>query len=301
MRRWLTAVALAGVAALSLTGCANPAGVDGELTDDWMAMAEPKPFTPEAGVCLAEDFADTAYLSSYRPVDCTVAHKVETVAVETFTGGIAQRATPPGRGTEEIRTAYGACDRKATEYVGAEWRSGRLWLGVAVPSVQAWSGGARWFRCDLVEVKSVEDDGDTVSRTTSLKDVLKSASPLSLGCYAVKLDSSKNIDTMPTTDCGKTHNSEFVGVWKSTASSYPTSNSDWTRYYDECRKLVAKYVGVPNDGDMKYRTGVVALPGGKADWDAGNRGVRCYLWLSSRKLTKSLKGAGTRELPIQYA
>ncbi len=300
MRRWLTAVAVAGVVALSLTGCANPAGVDGELIDDWAAMAAPKAFTPEAGVCLSSDFADTAYLSSYSPVDCTAAHKVETVHVGTFTGSDAG-ANPPSRGSTEMRSAYGVCDRKATEYTGAEWRNGRLWLGVAVPSNQAWSGGARWFRCDLTEVSSVEDDGDTVSRTASLKDVLKSVSPLNLGCYGVTLDSSKNIDKMTTTDCRKSHNSEFVGVWKSTASAYPSKDSDWARYYAECRKLVAKYVGTPNDANMKYRTGVVALPGGRADWTAGNQGVRCYLWLSSRKLTKSLKGAGTSALPIQYA
>jgi hypothetical protein len=103
---------------------------------------------------------------------------------------------------------------------------------------------------------------------------------------------------MPAVDCRKGHNAEFVGVWKAPDMSYPAKAGDWTRFYAECRTLVAKYAGVPDDGDLQYRTGVVALPDGPDEWNAGNRGVRCYLWLSGRTLTRSLKGAGTSGLPI---
>ena len=31
-----------------------------------------------------------------------------------------------------------------------------------------------------------------------------------------------------------------------------------------------------------------------------HNGVRCYLWLDGVKLTSTLKGKGTKSLPIQY-
>jgi hypothetical protein len=171
---------------------------------------------------------------------------------------------------------------------------------VALPSTPAWTGGSRWFRCDVTELTNVEDNGDTATRTTDLRDVLKKSSPLSLGCYAIKLAKDDSIDTMPAANCGKPHNGEFAGVWTAPETPYPTKDADWSPFHDECRKVIAKYVGLPNDGNLKYRTGVISLPGGSGDWKAGNRGVRCYLWLSGRTVSTSLKGAGAAALPIQY-
>ncbi|GAA4680018.1 septum formation family protein [Phytohabitans rumicis] len=300
MRRWIAAMALGGAAALALSGCGNPAGVDGDLTDDWTAVAEPKSFVPPAEVCYSADYAETAYLSSFSPVDCASSHRLETVFVGEFSGAAASRTTPPAKGSAEVRTAYAECDAKTKEYVGSDWRNGRLWLGVVVPSPQAWTGGARWFRCDVTEVANVEDNGDTSSRTGSIRDVLKAASPLSLTCYSVKLAKDSSIDTMPAAACNKAHNSEFAGVWNAPDTTYPSKSAEWDRFHNECRKVIAKFAGVPNDGNLKYRTGVVSLPGSEAEWKDGNRGVRCYLWLSERTVNRSMKGAGTNGLPIQY-
>ncbi|GAB3796701.1 septum formation family protein [Micromonospora zhanjiangensis] len=300
MRRWSTVVAVAGAAVLLLTGCGAPAGVDRDLTDDWAALTEPKAFTPPTGVCQSGEFAETAYLSAFDPVDCASPHMTETVHVGTFTAAAATRQTPPPPGSAEYRTAYRECDARASGYVGADWRSGRLWLGVALPSTQAWAGGSRWFRCDLVELTTVEDEGNPTTRTGSLRGGLKTGSPLALRCYAVKLDSKKRIDKMPAAECTKTHNGEFTGVWTAPEGNYPTRDADWVRFYAECRNVVAKYVNAPADANMRFRTGVVALPGTPDDWKAGNRGVRCYLWISNRNLTASLKGAGVAALPIQF-
>jgi hypothetical protein len=60
-------------------------------------------------------------------------------------------------------------------------------------------------------------------------------------------------------------------------------------------------VGLPDDGDLQYRTGTVVVPGGQDDWQAGNRGVRCYLYVSDKTFTRSLEGAGAKALPIRYA
>ncbi|MDQ7906959.1 septum formation family protein [Phytohabitans sp. ZYX-F-186] len=301
MRRWIAAIALGGATALLLSACSNPAGVDGDLTDDWAAVPEPKPFVPPAEVCHSGDFAEVAYLSSFNPVDCASPHRLETVYVGQFTGAAASASAPPAKGSPEIRTAFAECDAKTKEYLGADWRTARLWMGVVLPSPQAWAGGSRWFRCDVTEVTNAEDSGYTTSRSGSVKGALKSASPLSLGCFQVTLARDSSIDTMPATACTKDHNSEFAGVYSAPDGSYPSKSADWDKMHNECRKVIAKFAGVPNDGNLKYRTGVVSLPANDDDWTNGNRGVRCYLWLSERKVNRSLKGAGPNGLPIQYA
>jgi Septum formation len=301
MRRWIATIAVGGATAIALSACGNPAGVDGDLTNNWAKMSEPKPFVPPAEVCHSADFAEVAYLSSFNPVDCASAHRLETVHVGQFTGAAASASAPPANGSPEIRAAFAECDAKTKEYVGADWRTGRLWMGVVVPSPQGWSGGSRWFRCDIAEVTNAEDSGHTTGRTGSVKGALKSPSRLSLGCFNVKLARDSTIDTMPAIECNKDHNSEFVGIYVAPDSAYPRGSAAFAKLYNECRRVIAKFAGVPMDGNITYRTGVVALPGSENDWQNGNRGVRCYLWLSERKVNRSLKGVGPDGLPIQYA
>jgi hypothetical protein len=285
-----------------LTGCAMPEGVDGDVGDDWKQMAAPTGFEPVAEACHAGGFADVGLRSAYEAVPCAETHRTETVAVGTFTGEAATAAAPPKKGSAGAREAYASCDEEATAYVGGSWHTARLWLGVVQPSAAAWTGGARWYRCDLLEISSVEDDGDLVARTGTLRDALRVPdSPLLLTCYAVAVDSSGAIDTMPGAACTDTHNAEFVGVWTAPDTlAYPVAGDDWAEFHVGCRTLIAEFVGVPDDKNLEFRTGVVSLPGGQDVWAAGDRAVRCYLWVDGAKLTGSLKGKGDKALPIQY-
>jgi hypothetical protein len=65
--------------------------------------------------------------------------------------------------------------------------------------------------------------------------------------------------------------------------------------------VVASFAGVPNDDKLRYRVGQITYAFGKPEWDLGNRGVRCYIWMEGKTFTRSLKGAGTAGLPINYA
>ena len=65
------------------------------------------------------------------------------------------------------------------EFLGADFRYGPVWLGVAVPTQLAWDGGARWFRCDVTELEAVA--GEPVTRQGSLAGALASGEPLRLG------------------------------------------------------------------------------------------------------------------------
>jgi hypothetical protein len=302
MRRWLSTLALTVAAGIALAGCGNPAGVDGALTDDWPALPEAGPFVPAAGVCHPGAFAETVALADHQPVECVSPHQVETVHVGTFADAAAGLPAPPARDSAEVSAAYTECDGKAREYVGDEWRHGRLWLGVALPTPVAWTAGARWFRCDLREMTDIEGRARPASREASLRGALVESSPLRLTCYAVDLTGTGRIEKMSPAGCDQRHNGEFVGVWRAPADlGYPARAGEWARFYTECYNVLADYAQVPKDRNLRARAGVVVLPASEAEWRAGNRGVRCYLWINDAQFTRSAKGAGPAGLPVRRA
>ena len=71
MRR-ATASAVALAVLLALAGCAE-AGVDGDLTDDWPALGEPRPFLPVAGSLATRPRAPGRCRRRRAAVDCRCA------------------------------------------------------------------------------------------------------------------------------------------------------------------------------------------------------------------------------------
>ncbi|WP_229067785.1 septum formation family protein [Actinoplanes sp. DH11] len=287
---------------LLAAGCGGSSAVDGDLTNNWGAMAVATSFRPVAETCHLANFAATGPRSTYEEVDCEVLHRTETVFVGEYTGAAAEAEQPPAGASTAGKAAYRTCDTRTNEYAGGPWRHARLWIGVTNPSPAGWDGGARWFRCELVELDSIEDDGALVQRIGSLRGALENeSSELMLTCYDIGRDERGSITTMPAVDCAQKHEAEFVGIWDAPAkASYPKGDATWEEFHGGCRMLVARYVGVPDDADLRYRTGVVSLPGNTEVWAQGDHGVRCYLWLEGAELTGSLKGKGTKALPVQY-
>lgn len=293
---------LAGLLLVLLTACGNPGGVDGDLTNRWAAMPAPTGFVPAAATCHLGTFTSIGTRAGYDEVDCALNHRTETVYVGDYPTPAADADAPPLDGSAAARAAYRTCDVKTTEYVGGQWRSARLWIGVTHPSAVAWSGGSRWFRCDVVEISSIEDDSELAERIGTVKDaVAQGASPLLLTCYAIQIDAKGAIGSMPPASCAAAHNAEFAGIWYAGATAaYPTTDSQWAGFHTGCRELIASYVGVPDDTDLQYRTGVVSLPGGRDVWAQGDHAVRCYLWLDGATLTSSLRDKGASALPVQF-
>jgi hypothetical protein len=282
-------------------GCGGPGGVDGNLTNGWGPMAAATGFEPVAGACHSANFNAVGARATYEEIDCKLRHRTETVYVGTYESPAADADEPPADGSAGARAAYHVCDDKTTTYVGGPWRNARLWIGVTHPTAAAWTGGARWFRCEVLEISSVEDDGGLVQRAGSLQDALADGSgDLMLACYAIQHGDAGAIKTMPGVSCAAKHNAEFAGVWFADNLAYPEDDAGWAKFHDGCRKLIAGYVGVPVDNDLQYRTGVVSLPGSRDVWALGDTGVRCYLWLDGAQLTGSLKGKGVKSLPVQY-
>jgi hypothetical protein len=283
---------------LLLSACGNPAGVDGNLTNNWKAMPDAVIPTPPSGACYNVTTDDPTSVTKWpAPVDCATTHTVETAYVGTFTGADAQRSAAPSSGSTGRRTAYEKCAEEVKGYLGDDWRTGRLDLFVVLPITLHWQGGARWFRCDLLEYKDL-DDYDVVLRTASLKGGLGGDRPVGLSCITVTLTSDNRIDRKTPSACDTQHNGEFAGVFDLPDGPYPTDRAAASKArLDGCGQLVATYAAIPNDANLQDRIGWIAVPFNEFEWGLGNRGVRCFAH-SADPLTRSIKGAGPTVLPI---
>ncbi|WBB89765.1 septum formation family protein [Verrucosispora sp. WMMC514] len=293
MRRWLTGVALGAVVALAATGCTRPAGTDGDLVDDWASMAVPASFTPDSGTCHRRP-QEVGYLSAYAPVDCAEPHQAETLHVGTLTDVTGNR--PPEVGSEGMRVAFGECDRQVRRIMGGDWRAARIGLTVVLPSPPAWAGGARWFRCDVHELRGL-DTPVPVRRTASLTGVLDKSSPLRHGCFNARTEGDEVIE-MVAVECTARHRAEFVGLWQAPQSGWSEFLENPARAHRGCRGAIARYAKVPDDGNLQFRVGTIFYHPAEGEWRSGNRSVKCFIWMSDRTLTRSVKAAGTRALPI---
>ncbi|GIJ79318.1 Septum formation [Micromonospora phaseoli] len=293
MRRWLTGVALGAVVTTTLLGCTKPAGTDGDLVDGWAPMAAPTVFTPEAGTCHARP-QDVGYLSAYAPVDCAQPHRAETLHVGTLDD--VAGTSPPKTGSAGMRTAFGECDRRARAALGGDWRGARIGISVVLPSPQAWTGGARWFRCDAHELQGL-DTPIPVRRTDSLSGSLDGSSKLRHGCFDAKTEGD-DVTEMVAVKCSAGHRSEFAGIWRAPDTSWSAFLKDTGRAHRGCRSTIARFAKVPDDGNLQYRVGTIFYHPSEDEWRSGNRGVQCFLWISDRTLTRSMKGAGPQALPI---
>ncbi|GHJ46439.1 hypothetical protein Cs7R123_37810 [Catellatospora sp. TT07R-123] len=294
MSRVVAGILLGAVTLLAASACTPelPKHIDGNLTNGWPAMAEPKGWEPKADMCM-KAFHDSLSRSMYEPVECDRGHSYETVGIGEFTGEAANAEKAPAAGSAALKAAWSDCDKKATAFVGADWRGGMLWMGVSVPGSVSWTSGSRWYLCQIAALD--RSYGDPSLRSISLKDELTKNSPLKYGCYQYG-------SSMVAIDCKKAHNSEYAGIWNAPANmTYARLPKADDTIAGECRKVIAKYVKVPADGNMKYRTGVAWDWPSEADWDAGDHGVRCHIWLDKKKVTRSLKGTGNSGLPINYA
>jgi len=289
MRPRTSRVLLAGAVLAVMSGCARV-----DLVNEWPAMAEATGWEPKAGVCTDESFAEISYRNAYKPLDCTQSHAYETVHIGQFTGDAAGLPRPPGADHSAMAAAWKECDTKTTEFLGGPWRDGHIWFGVSVPSPGSWEGGARWFRCEVMA--SSDRFGESPQKqTASLKGVFAAATAPRFGCYVRPEDDNADWQTV---DCGAQHNIEYVGSFQATNERDQIKGDD--SYYTRCRSLIAAYAGVPDDGNMRYRVGTYLSWRNQEFWDAGDNWIRCHLWTSNRMLTGSVKGAGTKALPIQY-
>ena len=291
MRRWLaTMVCTALVGTAALAGCSAdlPDGVDGNLTNKWSLPPAAVAWQPVTEKCF-DDLAETTSQDDYAPITCGERHIAETYAVGTLPGKPATAAA--GR-----TSAYTECARRADAYVGGPWRASRLIVQPVLPADEAWGSGARWYRCDLAET---DPTGDVVGRDASLLGALKHDPELLLRC-ADPTVSGDSVRKMTPVACARPHRAEFAGLWTAPKMSL-TALEGSPQLSKGCLSVIARYTGVPNDSMIKYRTGWLGFPFGAPAWNAGDRTVQCFLWLSGETMQGSYKGAGPKKLKIHYA
>jgi len=280
------------LAVLLTAGCSTgpPAGTDGDLTDDWSVPASPVPFRPATDQC-HEVLTAIAPLADYRPVDCAELHVSETY----YVGTAADADVVPAAGSAGARAAFRECSERAADHLGGSWRTARVAVQVVWPTKAAWSGGARWFRCD---VTTADLDGQSrTSRTGSLAGELAGASPLKLGCFNPTVE-GETVTTMRPVSCEVPHRAEFAGLWRAPEITYAALESGTARSAAGCRAVIATFAKLPDDADLQFRTGWISYNPTRTEWLSGERRVRCFVYFSKRTFTRSLRNAGTAVLPV---
>ena len=285
MRRWVAAAVLAA----GLAGCGHdlPKGVDGDLTDGWRPMAAATRFRPQPGACHA-DLVQSATADDSAPVPCTAAHMTETAAV-TDLGSSVTLAAAGAR-------AFTACSRQASSFLGGDWRTGWVVLQPVLPSREAWSGGARWVRCDVAETSPV--DGALVRRSGSMRATVKSAGKLRMACANPTI-SHDTVTEMHPVACGSAHTAEFAGLFATKRAKSAQLTSD--ELADGCDTAIARFTALKDDGTLPSRVGWLGFPPDDTAWTMGDRAIRCFLWLNGERMTGSYRNAGPGKLKIHYA
>ncbi len=88
------------------------------------------------------------------------------------------------------------------------------------------------------------------------------------------------------------HGAEYAGIWTAPETTYAEFEKNTQRAHDGCRGVIAKWAKIPNDGNLKFRTGTIIYFPTEVEWNNGDRGVQCFAWISDQKLRGSGKGAG---------
>jgi hypothetical protein len=273
MRRLPVLLALAATAVLAGCTASLPAGVDGDLTNGWPAMAEPKVSVPVTGACY--DLAANGVATGDEPTQsCTAQHAAETVYVGGFTGADAQRSSPPPFGGPARAAAYAQCRKGAVDYLGDDYLMGLLRLDLVLPAQASWDGGARWFRCDIVRLGEPGSDGTSII-PTSVKDGLRGARPLGLSCYTMTVHSDNSRDEV-VTPCDRPHNAELVGLYTAPDIPWPTDEKAREDLaFKGCDAVVGKYLGFTGGHDNSPYVGYAISFFDQTQWELGERIVRC--------------------------
>lgn len=286
---WLAAVLCVAVAG-ALAGCGKPGGVDGDLVNGWPAFAKAVTPTPKVGACYDRDHPASTWYGPFDTVSCTASHQEETVYVGAFTGNDAKRAAPPSANSPIRKAVYDQCVNAAKDYLGGDWHTAYVWLGLVLPSAAAWRGGARWYRCDLLPTADVEYT--TTSISTSAKDGLRGSKPLAITCINTIETKSGAVQTETAASCAKPHSAEFVGTSTAPDTPYPGEKSVHDKAQKACEASVASYMGFSTSYIANQWVGWLFFWPTQSEWEIGDRSFMCfaYAYTNSKKIVGSVKG-----------
>lgn len=298
MRRVGRGVATAVAATLALAGCGGAPSVgDGDIGGDWALLGEAKVPTPDAGVCRpkgADDKSVNWTLAAFYtepPIDCDQPHASETFHVGKLPASENDKTSPPDPGDPGFKSAFTSCAKQASSFLGGDFHNARVSVVPVMPLDHLWQGGARWYRCELVEISDTLEK--IVVRSASAKDGLRGSKPLAITCANDTLTSDKKYVTNVTfIACGKPHYMEFTGAWLPADKKWPGKDAQATAKSENCFRIGASYLGMSVSG--LHGVGGISWDtwgGSELLWSVGDRGVRCFMGPYDRKKrTGSIKG-----------
>jgi hypothetical protein len=283
--------AFALVAMLAASGCSVTAG-DGELADDWEAMAAAAPLVPAAEACYdASGRARDSSAPKWRQsIPCTGNHGAETFHVGQFPASVT---APPTDGDKDYRTAFEDCERVSKTYLGGDWFSSRIYLTLFVPGKPQWDAGARWYACQAMETQGVTTSL-VVQRSGSLKGALATPGALAHGCTNVVGLKDSDWEDMTPIECTKAHDAEYAGAFVVPGNDFPKGDAAVESVLDRCWSIVAIFMSGTVEG---IQVGYIPFGLVEKDWTRGHRYVRCWAWSDEYKTIGSAKGKGNVALP----
>lgn len=256
---------LAAVVCLGLvSGCGQTTLVRGSSPDPQQVQ---QVTPPELGACRVLTPEDVARPSNdTETVPCSQFHTAQTYAV----GALPARFDDAAWDDEDLSEfAYQRCEKLFARFLGATqseaMRTILSWAWFR-PSKEAWSAGARWYRCDVVGGGA--DDQQYVALPETAKGLL-------LGQPADKWMAcarGPQLSEATRVRCSKPHTWRAVTTIKlgGPEDEYPGDRVVKTRTRNYCSRSVAAWLGYPIDYEFGYTWF------GKAQWQAGNRRSVCW-------------------------
>lgn len=262
---------------LGIAGCAGrPAGVDGNLTDDWPALADARMESPIVGTCHT-GLVLYEWFGPFTPytIDCAAEHTYETIYIGTFPQDLSGKPDHPDRGSTALAPLFRLCTTNGNAFLGDDWQDGYVTLQLSVPSSAAWRAGARWFACNASRTTDNFQHEPTVM-TGSLRGALGPTGSLRRGCETVTEDADHYLLSEESVDCSVPHNAEFAGLLRLTDAKYPTDNDTrWTHENYACNSVFKNFLGIPY-GTSDY-FGFFHDDITEEQWNLGVRTMACIL------------------------
>jgi Septum formation len=293
VRRCLAAVAIGCV--LTLVACSSSASTDRALAGNRNPVVSPPRLEvqPVVGDCYTVLVPD---VSASERVPCSEHHLVEVAHIGTFVGNAAALAGPPIANTPAMRDAYTECARPTAAYLGGDWHEALMELELIVPDGDDWHNGARWFRCQLFGMPSL-DYTQLAGADESFRGVLAKPSALSVRCitWLGGPEFGKSFEPVP---CASPHRGEYAGSYTAPPGPWPaTVERERALAAHGCEAIVARFVGFPSWRQFDNPAiGYYQLGFQQPQWDMGDRSVRCYAsaYTKDGRFVGSVKGIKSR-------
>lgn len=258
-------------AVLALTGCSGNGVAGLTAPDDQGTNPDPAQVdavqTPQIDACRVLTPEDVAQPSNAtETIDCADPHTARTYAV----GQLPARFDDAEYADPRLSSfAYQTCGKKFREYIGADesiaMRTILNWAWFR-PSQDAWSDGARWYRCDVVGGGAQSEEYVDLPEDT--KGVLLGRPPNELMVCAV----GPTIAGSRKVPCSEEHDWRAISTVQlgKATDTYPGERVIEVRTRDFCSDQVGAYLEYPVDYDFGYTWFH------EAEWEAGSRRSVCW-------------------------